>query len=293
MALNLHFGIVKNYFPERGFGFISPKIFSEPSKEFFFHISKVKKTSDYIYEKLLGYDFNYKICFWFKTELSKKGEQLNCIVNAKEVFEINKINSDLLKESVRLIWINIDDSLPFWAHEITVGLFGNDGLLELKNKRDYLISERDIELQLKKMAADKQRLIEAEDKLSKEKIAEQLKSKKDQEEISIKNSKENELIEINIMDQEFELLVDEIKSKGFKKSAEVSNYIIRNKLGNKYQNISGVLVMSNSKDTWKFNGGFPPPIYAKLCIRLNLSNNGSDSKVVEFTSFKDLNLKKY
>lgn len=120
-----------------------------------------------------------------------------------------------------------------------------------------------------------------------------IESKKDQEEISITNSKENELIEINIMDQEFELLVDEIKSKGFNKSAEVSKYIIRNKLGNKYQNISGVLVMSNSKDTWKFNGGFPPKIYAKLCERLNLSNNGSDSKVVEFTSFKDLNRKKY
>ena len=120
-----------------------------------------------------------------------------------------------------------------------------------------------------------------------------IESKKDQEEISITNSKENELIEINIMDQEFELLVDEIKSKGFNKSAEVSKYIIRNKLGNKYQNISGVLVMSNSKDTWKFNGGFPPKIYAKLCERLNLSNNGSYSKVVKFTSFKDLNRKKY
>jgi hypothetical protein len=120
-----------------------------------------------------------------------------------------------------------------------------------------------------------------------------IESKKDQEEISIKNSKENELIKKNIMDQEFELLVDEIQSKGFKRSAEVSNYIIRNKLGNKYQNISGVLVMSNSKDTWKFNGGFPPPIYAKLCIRLNLSNNGSDSTVVSFTSFKDLESKKY
>jgi hypothetical protein len=293
MSLNLHFGIVKNYDPERGFGFISTKIFSEPSKEIFFHISNVKKTSDYIYEKLLGYYFNHKICFWFKTELTKKGEQLNCIVNAKEVFKINKINSDLLKESVRLMWINIDDSPPFWAHEITVGLFGNDGLLELKNKRDYLISKREIDLRLKKMAADKQKLKEAEDKPSKEKIAEQLKNKRDKEEISNKNSEENELIKENIRDQEFELLVDEINSKGFSRSAEVSNYIIRNKLGNKYQNISGVLIMSNSKDTWKFNGGFPPDIYAKLCERLNLSNNGSDSKVVGFTSFKDLSRKKY
>jgi hypothetical protein len=114
-----------------------------------------------------------------------------------------------------------------------------------------------------------------------------------QDEISIRNSKENEFPTENLINQEFELLVDEIKSKGFIRSAEVSKYIIRKNLANKYQNISGVLVMSNSKATWKFIGGFPPDIYAKLCARLNLSNNGSDSKVVDFTPFKDLNSKKY
>jgi len=114
-----------------------------------------------------------------------------------------------------------------------------------------------------------------------------------QDEISIRNSKENEFPTENLINQEFELLVDEIKSKGFIRSAEVSKYIIKKNLANKYQNISGVLVMSNSKATWKFIGGFPPDIYAKLCARLNLSNNGSDSKVVDFTPFKDLNSKKY
>ena len=71
-------------------------------------------------------------------------------------------------------------------------------------------------------------------------------------------------------------------------SAQVSNYIIRNRLGDKYQNISGVLEMQNSNSSWKFNGGFPPKIYAMLCERLNLGNKGTDSKVSGFTSFKDL-----
>ena len=75
---------------------------------------------------------------------------------------------------------------------------------------------------------------------------------------------------------------------GFRKSHQVSDYIIKNKLGDKYQNISGVLEMENSTSSWKFNGGFPPRIYAKLCERLNLGNKETDSRVTGFTSFKDL-----
>lgn len=92
----------------------------------------------------------------------------------------------------------------------------------------------------------------------------------------------------NIEEEEFELLVAEVESKGFTMSAEVSHYIIRNRLGNKYKNISGVLEMENSISSWKFNGGFPPKIYARLCERLNLGNKGTDSRVVRFTPFKDL-----
>lgn len=40
-----------------------------------------------------------------------------------------------------------------------------------------------------------------------------------------------------IEEVEFELLVAELESKGFYLSAQVSNYIIINRLGDKYQNI--------------------------------------------------------
>ena len=79
-----------------------------------------------------------------------------------------------------------------------------------------------------------------------------------------------------------------MESKGFTESAQVSYYIIRNRLGDKYKHISGVLEMENSDSSWKFNGGFPPKIYAMLCGRLNLGNRGTQSRVVGFTAFKDL-----
>lgn len=95
----------------------------------------------------------------------------------------------------------------------------------------------------------------------------------------------------NIEDEEFEELVSEVMNQGFTMSEQVSNYIVRKKLGNKYKHISGVLDMENDLSSWKFNGGFPPSIYAKLCKRLNLENKGTDSRVVKFTPFKDLSKK--
>lgn len=88
--------------------------------------------------------------------------------------------------------------------------------------------------------------------------------------------------------EEFELLVDEMESQDFTMSGQVSNYIISNRLGDKYKHISGILEMENNGSSWKFNGGFPPKIYAMLCERLNLGNKGTEARVVGFTPFKDL-----
>jgi hypothetical protein len=97
----------------------------------------------------------------------------------------------------------------------------------------------------------------------------------------------------NSEDEEFEELVAELMNKGFTMSAQVSNYIVQHKLGYKYKRISGVLDMENGCNTWKFNGGFPPRIYAKLCDRLNLGNKGTSSKVLKFTPFKDIKSSEY
>lgn len=90
--------------------------------------------------------------------------------------------------------------------------------------------------------------------------------------------------------EEFNLLVNEVSSKGFSGTWQVSEYIVKNRLGDKYQNISGILKMTNGKSTWNFNGGFPPKIFAMLCKELGLGHKGTDSTVVSFKSFKNVRL---
>ena len=90
-------------------------------------------------------------------------------------------------------------------------------------------------------------------------------------------------------DEEFNQLVEEVMAKGFTESRQVSQYIMANKLGRKYKHISGVLEMERGEDAWRFHGGFPPHIYARLCDALGLGQKISDARVAGFKSFSDLN----
>lgn len=61
-------------------------------------------------------------------------------------------------------------------------------------------------------------------------------------------------------EKEFNELVKELSELGFTHSSEVSEYIVKNNLGTKYKNISGILKMKKRGDEWLFDGGFPPDI---------------------------------
>jgi len=90
----------------------------------------------------------------------------------------------------------------------------------------------------------------------------------------------------SIEEKEFNELVTELSELGFIHSSEVSEYIVKNKLGTKYKNISGILKMQKSGDEWSFDGGFPRDIYARLCRKLKLKNKGSQARPGEFTPYK-------
>ncbi|HFK5793534.1 TPA: hypothetical protein ACG0DR_001904 [Enterobacter asburiae] len=92
----------------------------------------------------------------------------------------------------------------------------------------------------------------------------------------------------SLEEREFNELVTELSRLGFTHSTEVSEYIVKNKLGTKYKNISGVLKMKRRGDEWSFDGGFPRDIYARLCQKLKLKNNGSQARPGEFTPYKNL-----
>ncbi|HQT04002.1 MAG TPA: hypothetical protein PLU46_03350 [Thiotrichales bacterium] len=105
---------------------------------------------------------------------------------------------------------------------------------------------------------------------------------------SYRNNSNNHYSLSYVEQKEFDELVDEISSLGFSASSDVSAYIVRNKLGQKYRHISGVVTMEANGRDWRFVGGFPTHIYAKLCETLGLSNNGSYARVVGFRSFNQL-----
>ena len=97
-----------------------------------------------------------------------------------------------------------------------------------------------------------------------------------------------ERVQEQLEEGEFQNLVAEMKQFGFTHSSQVSKYIISNRLGYNYKNISGILQMELDGTTWNFKGGFPPKIYAKLCDELGLSNNGTKARAVAFESFDNI-----
>ncbi|MBM7070672.1 hypothetical protein JQC92_01265 [Shewanella sp. 202IG2-18] len=89
-------------------------------------------------------------------------------------------------------------------------------------------------------------------------------------------------------DKEFKQLVNDLSPLKFRTSKELSAYIVQNNLGHHYPNISGVLDMSNGEDSWKYEGGFPPDIYRRLCIELKLESQHSLARPGSFKSYNQL-----
>jgi hypothetical protein len=91
-----------------------------------------------------------------------------------------------------------------------------------------------------------------------------------------------------VKDEEFRQLVAEMSVLGFTHSAQVSRYIVRNRLGRKYRYISGILEMELDGRVWDFNGGFPTDIYARLCEALGLEDQGSRAVPTKFTPYDEI-----
>ena len=88
---------------------------------------------------------------------------------------------------------------------------------------------------------------------------------------------------------EVEELVELFRGMGFTQSAQISNYIRRNRLGFRFPNISGYLSLSSEDglDSWDFEGGIKPFYYREICRRLDLHNKRSRAQVIGFKSFSE------
>ncbi|MDY4873939.1 MAG: hypothetical protein SO133_03665 [Alloprevotella sp.] len=105
----------------------------------------------------------------------------------------------------------------------------------------------------------------------------------------------NDVIEVKIntnvydtkIEEQIEELVAFFKSMRFKKSKELSNYIVKHQLGYKYPDLCGYLELSNGYDTWEFEGAIAPNYYADICLRLGLDNENSKSTPQGFESYRE------
>lgn len=94
--------------------------------------------------------------------------------------------------------------------------------------------------------------------------------------------------EVRVVDKaetEFKALVEEMRPLGFVESAQVSNYIVQNRLHLKYKHLSGLLHMEKYGERYDFVGGIQKNYYARLCAELDLENRKSGAHVLGFTSF--------
>ncbi|MEP2650892.1 MAG: hypothetical protein ABJH06_02770 [Paraglaciecola sp.] len=272
--MNIDFGYVKKYISDRGFGFVTHTFLSGRQSEAFFHIKNVKKTRADLVDKLVNMKSTDLIWFWYDTEITNKGEQVNNILKSNTIHDLDIDNLPTIIDKVEVIWTDVSSNIPAWLQEVTVDLLGIGKAEEFSLKRNALKEEaRKIEKKRQKKEKKVEKKIQKKNRKIEKKERKRLKKK---------------TLQKDIEEKEFENLVAEMKDLGITKSKHVSQYIMRNKLGYKYKNISGVVKMEQDGTVWDFKGGFPSTIYARLCRELGLGNQGTRTKVLSFKAFKDL-----
>lgn len=281
----IDFGIIAKYFPDKGFGFITQTFSSDKQKEVFFHIKKVKRTHNDLAKKLDLGNLDEPIGCWYEIELTQKGEQVRHFLRVDQIHTKAATELPYFKDKLEGIWMNVERSIPVWLCTVSVDLVGVNRTKELQSEREIVI--------FREQEAEEKRRREQE-VLLKIQEEEEKKRREDRERLRLKQEEERKKLEeernrLNeIKDNEFEELVAEMKPKGFTHSKQVSHYIMRHRLGEKFKHISGIVVMEQGGDRWNFNGGFPPDVYAMLCNRLGLYNQGTAARAIGFTPFKDL-----
>lgn len=265
--MKVNFGIVKRYVSDRGFGFIAPTFAKAQSKDIFFHIKVVKKGNMALANDLAEDERKEPVSFWYQVEETPKGQQVNSLLNPEIIKDKFEHEFSVISSELEAIWRNINNPMPSWVNQISIDVLGDDRTQKLILLREDLEqAERERKQKLKEQEEALRKIREAEDK-------KKLEALKRQQEIE---------------NNEFNELVAEMSSLGFTHSKQVSSYIARKKLGNKYKNISGIVRMEQDGNEWDFKGGFPREIYRKLCEELGLENQQSGARAIDFKSYNEI-----
>lgn len=262
--MTIDFGSIKSYNPDRGFGFVGHTFFN-PNEKAFFHIKKVKKKHPELAQKLENSEDFEAINFWYEIETNEKGEQVSKLWLSTQNIPQSYTNKlcDLIQK-IESIWKNVDSPKPNWLDLVTVELVGVDRRYELSIERD------NVESQIRAAAEAKRRDAEA-----------------------LQQNAIRRIVEVHnltkVKAEELQKLLTEMRPLNFKYSKHLSEYIREHELGYDYPNIAGIVKMEQAGIEWDFRGGFPPNIYKIICKELNLDNQGTSARPINFTPFKDIN----
>jgi cold shock CspA family protein len=261
--MTIDFGSIKSYNPDRGFGFVG-RTFFDPNGKVFFHINKIKKKHPELAKKLDNREAFEKVNLWYEIETNEKGEQVSKLWLSTENIPKSYTHElcDLIQK-VESIWKDVDSPKPSWLDLVTIELIGVDRRHELSVERDNLGSQL--------RAAEEERRREAE---------------------TLRQNEIRRIAEVHYLKKveadELEQLLAKMRPLNFKRSKQLSKYIVEHQLGYRYPNISGIVRMESEGTEWDFHGGFPPDIYKIICIELKLDNQRTIARPIGFIPFKDV-----
>ena len=69
--MNIKFGVVEDYLPDEGFGFVRNPLDEYKFIKTFFHISTIKKSDTTVYRRLSVYTPNETVFFWYEFVLKR------------------------------------------------------------------------------------------------------------------------------------------------------------------------------------------------------------------------------
>jgi cold shock CspA family protein len=272
--MTIDFGSIKGYNPDRGFGFVGHTFFN-PDGKVFFHIKKIRRKYPELAQKLDSREPFETVNFWYEIETTEKGEQVSKLwLNANHIPQSYTNELCGLIQKVESIWKNIGSRKPSWLDLVTIELVGADRRHELSAERDNLES--------KLRAAEEERRREAEEERRREAEEER---RREAEEERRREAEEERGREARI---ELLLLLKELRPLKFKYSNQLSDYIVKNQLGYRYPNISGIVRMAEEGREWDFEGGFSKEVYKIICEKLGLANQGTRAIATKFTSYQQL-----
>ena len=358
-------GLVHEYNPERGFGFVRKMLLKIKSKtrgydRVFFHVSAVKDLCDRndIQVERVSQDNIYNSplngFFWYEIGYTRRGPSVKRIFAPSEIEKIkDKILPQLDEEQIFLFFSkNIDlikrDSSEIKLFELVFGKEFSDRVIKLIDDREesykkFWEEEQKRQIEWAKEEAAEERRLEQKRKeeakfydvyidggLNKDVewavssgmecivkfktspvhytySAKRVKIiKKSQPTNTCQSSKASGRLTVEEIynsyredarrraygfspneEEQYQNLVEEIRPLNFEYSHQVSDYIVKHRLHEKYGKLAGNLELDNNGNVYTYSGGISPKFYARLCQELNLKDKNSGARVVGFTPFTE------